>query len=59
MLRYMMTTVEATVPPGHRGRGTAESIENDDRPALVVHAVYNSRMTGLSMQESSGASPRA
>jgi len=59
MLRYMMTTFEATVPLGHRGRGTEESIENNDRQALVVHAVYKSRMTGLSMQESSGASPRA
>ena len=44
MLRYMMTTFEATVPLGHRGRGTEESIENNDRQALVVHAVYKSRM---------------
>jgi hypothetical protein len=39
-----MTTFEAKVPMGHRGWGTEEYNE-DNRQALVVYAVYKSKMT--------------
>ena len=45
-----MTTFEATVPLGHQGWGTEENVLKIDRQALVVYAVYKSKMTRSPMQ---------